>query len=141
MARNKYATFGNVWQFKTKRFLVTLELERDRRYKYDGDDEDGETQRKLDNGEFVAFDSAVRIYFDDEEIAWDSLGSSVYGEYNVADFYTAHRDPDYTNRNCTLMRAERGENVCIGHYFPDMVRTAVKEARDYLKSKQVYIRS
>ena len=38
------------------------------------------------------------------------------------------------NRNCTIMRAARGGNVCIGHYFPSMVHEAISEARKTLAS-------
>ena len=47
-------------------------------------------------------------------------------------FWTDHRDSDPMNRNCSIMRAARGGNVVICHYFPDMVRTAVDEARKAL---------
>lgn len=134
MARNKNAVFGTVWTFKAGRFLVSLELERDHRYKYDGDDPDGETQDKLDSGEYVAFDSVVRVELDGEEIAADYLGGSVYAYDDVSDFYTEHRtsDPEYRN---TLAQKARG--VCIVHYFPDMVRTAISEARAYVRNMSV----
>lgn len=110
MARNRNATFGRVWTFRTKRFAVELTLERDYSYSYDGEDENGETQAALDCGESVAFDSTVTVYLDGEEIAQDHLCGSVYGDEQVAEFYTAHRDPDPMNRNCSIMRAAwRGE--------------------------------
>lgn len=126
------ADFGKVWEFRTKRFRVALELSRDHSYRYDGDDENGEVQAKLDSGEFVAFVSKVSVCFDGEEIAADYLGGSVYGADEVADFYTAHRSPDPMNRNCSIMRANHpaGPRVSIGHYFPDMVATAIAAARE-----------
>jgi hypothetical protein len=123
---------GIKWSFETARFRVELELMRDRGYRYDGEDEDGETQRKLDSGEYVAFDSCVRVLLDGEEIASDWLGGSVYADGEEPQFWTAHRDSDFTNRNCSLMRIARGSNVCICHYFPDMVRQAISEARAYI---------
>jgi hypothetical protein len=117
---------GAVWTFKTKRFCVMLKLEQDYGYRYDGDDPDGETQAKLDSGEYVAFDSDVVVYLDGEEIGRDSLGGSVYDANNVREFWTAHRDPDPKNRNCAA-NAYR-----IGHYFPGMVAEACKEARAFL---------
>jgi hypothetical protein len=33
------------------------------------------------------------------------------------------------NRNCSIMRAARGGNVCICHYFPGMVAEAINAAR------------
>jgi hypothetical protein len=136
MARNRFATFGTVWTFRTKRFRVSLELQRDNFYRYDGDDENGETQAALNSGEFVAFDSKVTVEFDGEEIAANYLGGSVYGADNVADFYTDHRSADPLNRNCTIMRkAWRGEGnpdakVSICHYFPGMVQEAISAARE-----------
>lgn len=123
---------GIVWSFETARFTVSLEIERDRHYQYDGDDENGETQAKLDSGEYVAFDSSVIVELDGKEIARDSLCGSVYTADNYKEFWTAHRDKDAMNRNCSIMRMERGSNVVIDHYFPDMVITAIKEARAYV---------
>jgi hypothetical protein len=136
MARNRFATFGTVWTFKTKRFRVSLDLQRDHSYRYDGEDENGETQAALNSGEFVAFDSKVTVEFDGEEIAADYLGGSVYGADNVANFYTEHRSADPLNRNCTIMRAANGGNCSIGHYFPDLVRQAIGEAREAMQERK-----
>lgn len=125
---------GTVWRFRTKRFTVALQLSEEPGYRYDGDDEDGETQAPLDSGEFVAFDSRVIVYLDGEEIGSDSLGGSVYAADSVAEFWTAHRDPNPMNRNCSEMRAAHGGNMCIGHYFPDMVSEAIRQARAFLCS-------
>lgn len=122
--------FGKVWKFKTKNFTVILELRRDNNYRYDGDDENGEIQAKLNTGEYVAFDSCVRVEFGGQEIAADYLGGSVYDRDNVAEFYTSHRDADPQNRNCTL------NNRNVGHYFPDMVREACAQARDWINQHQ-----
>lgn len=123
--------FGTVWKFETLRFTVALEITEDFGYRYAGDDPDGEVQAKLDSGEYVAFDSDVVVYLDGEEIARDSLGGSVYAEDSVAEFWTMHRSPDPMHRNCSIMRAARGGNVGIGHYFPDMVRSAISDARKF----------
>src|SRR5690606_12631955 len=101
----------------------------DHGYQYDGDDENGEIQAKLDNGEYVAFDSVVRVMLDGIEVGWSSLGGSVYGANEYADFWTAHRDKNPMNRNCSIyrdaMRAKTGHECTICHYFPDMVREAI----------------
>ena len=133
MANFRFPT-GPVWSLKTKRFRVSLYVERIHRYKYDGDDEGGETQEAIDNGDLVAFSSHVVVELDGEEIARDSLYGSVYQSENVPDFWQDHRSADPMNRNCTIYRAKHGENSCIGHYFPDMVKTAISEARDYLRT-------
>lgn len=126
---------GEVWSFKTKRFEVSLILERDRGYQYDGNDEDGETQAKLDSGKYVAFNSCVQVTLDGERIADSWLCGSVYSAEDYSEFWTAHRDSDPLNRNCTIMRrAWRGggdpdAKVSICHYFPGMVAEACKAAR------------
>ncbi|MER9833391.1 hypothetical protein NKJ28_00240 [Mesorhizobium sp. M0145] len=120
---------GTVWVHTTARFRVRLEIEPDFVYRYDGHDENGETQAKLDSGEYVAFDSAVIVELDGEEIARDSLGGSVYAADEIAEFWTAHRCSDPMNRNCSIMRAARGGNVSICHYFPGMISEAIDAAR------------
>jgi hypothetical protein len=129
-----------VWKFETARFIVRLEIEEDSPFTYDGDDEDGETQRMLDSGELVAFDSLVSVDLKGSgTIATDSLGGSVYYANAIDEFWTAHRDSDPMNRNCEAMRAAAsaaspGVRAAIGHYFPDMVREACRQARKALCS-------
>lgn len=127
---------GTVWIFNTARFQVRLEIEPINGYRYDGDDENNETQTALDNGDYVAFESRVIVELDGAEIASDSLYGSVYERDNVKAFWTDHRDSDPMNRNCSIMRTARGENVAIGHYFPDMVSIAIKEAREHVARMQ-----
>lgn len=122
-----------VWTFKTARFEIRLEIEEEPHYRYDGDDENGETQAKLDSGEYIAFTSKVCVDLDGIERGNNFLSGSVYIRNAVSQFWTAHRSPDPGGRNCTIMRAKWGANHCICHYFPDMVREAVKEARDYIR--------
>lgn len=120
---------NTVWTFETARFSVRLDISQDYGYQYDGDDENGETQAALDSGEMIAFDSRVVITCDGIEIASDSLSGSVYYASDYADFFTAHRDRNPMNRNCSAMRATHGANVCICHYFPSMVAEAIAAAR------------
>lgn len=132
------------WQFKTRQFTVTLKTSREYGYRYDGDDPDGETQAKLDSGEYVAFSSFVTVEFDGKTIGEDSLHGSVYTADTMAEFWTAHRDPDTTNRN-SFVRARDGSlvrgDVVICHYFPEMVRTACNEARTFLlRYRDVHLR-
>lgn len=119
------------WKFETRNFRVELVTEREHGYQYDGDDSDGAIQADIDSGELVAFSSSVLVYLkgEDEPIGQDHLGGSVYKADEMAEFWTAHRDanPDY--RNTLAMKAR---NCVICHYFPDMVKTAVREARDVL---------
>jgi hypothetical protein len=127
-----YRFTNPAWRFNAGRFRVELNLRRVRGYRYDGDDEGGETQAALDSGEMVAFESVVSVFLDGEEIGADYLGGSVYCADQVAEFFTAHRDPNPENRN-TL--ANGAKNVRICHYFPDMVRTAVDEARQHIRNR------
>lgn len=123
---------GTVWKFKTRHFTIRLNIDEEQGYRYDGDDEDGEIQRKIDDGEYVAFTSCVSVEMNGQEIASDYLGGSVYGEDSYSEFWTSHRSPDFMNRNCSLMREAKGQNAMIGHYFPDMVRRAIADARKYI---------
>lgn len=124
-----------VWKFETARFLIELDIEPVEGFAYDGDDEDGSIQAALYSGEFIAFDSMVSVTLKGVgTIGFDSLGSSVYRSGEESEFWTAHRDSDPMNRNCTAMRAARGANACIGHYFPDMVHAAIAQARSALCS-------
>lgn len=126
--------YETVWSFKTARFTVKLKIAEDRGYRYDGDDPTGEIQAKLDRGEYIAFDSCVAVALDGLEIASDCLGGSVYAADEVSEFWTAHRDPNPMNRNCSIMRARHpaGPMVSICHYFPDMIAQAIAEARSLL---------
>lgn len=124
--RDKHNQFGRLWTFRTRRFTVSLILEQDYGYQYDGDDEDGETQAKLDSGEYVAFDSKVVVELDGNEIAAEYLGGSVYAD--TQDFVCEHYG---------LAAKSRADGCNYGAYFPDMVRTAIAEARDYVRDMEV----
>jgi hypothetical protein len=115
-------TTEQVWKFETARFRVTLEVEPDN---YHDEDEDYEP------GNDVIFNSAVTVYLNDRVIGSDSLCGSIYDQDHVRDFWTAHRDSNPLNRNCTIMRKIHGD-IIICHYFPSMVREAIKEARQFL---------
>ena len=133
---------GRKWRFRTARFTVEFSIERDHGYCYDGDDPDGEVQAKLDSGEYVAFDSVVEIYLDggDEPIATDYLGGSVYADGEESEFWRAHWDSPAEYRN-TLAQKAAGRVIC--HYFPDMVRQAIAEAREYVRAMPIppYVRA
>jgi hypothetical protein len=120
-----------IWAFDTARFSVRFyaEEETDLDLSFD---EDGATREGLASGELVAFCACVEVRLDGNTIAADYLGQCIYR--SAEEFCTGHRDPDPMNRNCSLMRAARGENVSIGHYFPDMVATAIQEARRALRN-------
>ena len=120
--------FEPVWEFTTEHFRVSLEFAPSEYPDLSWADE--EQLDLIERGVYQVFDSRVVIYMDGREIAADYLGESVYK--NPEEFYTAHRDHDPMNRNCSIMRRTKGDNVSICHYFPDMVRIAISEARQYL---------
>ncbi len=127
----------HLWSFKTARFSIVCTAEEE----WDVDlswDETGEVAEKLISGEFVVFCIKVAVYLDGREVATDYLGQCIYAD--AAEFVTGHRDTDPMSRNCSIMRAAHGGNVCIGHYFPDMVATAISEARQAL-SNVPYLRA
>jgi hypothetical protein len=123
-----------IWDFRIGRFLVVAQIEpcQDCDLSWD---ETGETQANLSNGLWEAFDTRVQVYFNGAVIGENWLCGSIYE--NPADFFSDHRGKDPMNRNCSLMRASKGDNVVICHYFPDMVSEAIKEARAWLDAAQI----
>lgn len=116
-----------IWSFETANFKVAFEVSPEDMDPADSFqfDEDIAAVRNGDVDWFVAW---VVVYGPDgEELAYDCLGGCAYK--SAREFHTGHRDPDPMNRNCSLMRAARGENVSICHYFPGMVSEAIAEAR------------
>jgi hypothetical protein len=114
------------WQFETPNTTVRLVIEHEDMHPADS----FEFQEDIDavlNGEFEWFMAVVEVVRNGHVIGRDVLGGCAYR--TIEEFYTSHRDPDPMNRNSSLMRATRGERVCICHYFPDMVRTAIADAR------------
>lgn len=120
-------TEGTVWTFKSGRYLVSLIIVRDYCYQYDGVGR-RKTQAKLDSGEYVAFDSTVTVEFEGVVIGRDDLGGSVYAADEIQQFWQAHRTDPAGSRN-TLENKARGVVYC--HYFPDMVRIAIANARTF----------
>lgn len=111
-------------EFTAGRFTVIASIEPD----YDCDtsfDETGETQRNIDSGLWQCFCTKVAVYLDGHEIAADYLGGSIYAD--PSDFFTEH---------VGLAAKSRADGCNYGAYFPDMVRTAISEARDYVRRTQ-----
>ena len=122
-----------VWTFDTPNFRVALEVEPEAMDPADSFEfpEDIEAVR---SGAVEWFVASVVVYAGDDpdsltEIGRNSLGGCAYR--TVEEFYTSHRDRDPLSRNSSLMRAAKGGNVSICHYFPDMVRQAVGMARGH----------
>lgn len=120
--------------FRMKRFAVVVTAEPE----YDTDlswDETGETARRLDSGDLIAFQVKAAVYLDGNEIGADYLGGCIYE--SLADFMD-HRECGKQNR----MYARAGEAGRCGSYFAQMISEAIGEARKYVKAlKPVYVRA
>lgn len=123
---------GILWSFATARYTVAFWAEPE-----DLDPEDSfefaddvEFARSGDPAHWFCAFVGVLDNETDECLDYDVLGGCSYKSFR--EFYSSHRDRDPLNRNCSIMRAERGDNVVICHYFPDMVRQAISAARAHL---------
>ena len=114
-----------MFSFETAQFRVVATIEPDEDLDLSFD-ETGEVAEDLDAGRSVAFRTCVEVL--DKQtgavLGSDHLGGSIYTD--PSRFFESHRDSPDSDRN-TLANKARG--VVIGHYFPDMVRVAVAEAR------------
>ena len=109
-----------IWKFETARFTVILECDFED-YPDISWDETGEVREKLESGEWGNYCFAVRVLCDDNEIATDYLGNSIYAD--PREFYIEHLG----------IRAQaRASGMNIGCYFTDMVSRAIAEARKRL---------
>lgn len=136
------------WKFETARFFVGFYAEPEETDPSDSF-EFPEDIEAVHSGAVEWFCASVRVYLKPEadsdpsewsEISADYLGSCAYK--SVREFYTSHRDPDPMNRNCSIMRAARGDNVVICHYFPSMVSEAVRNARlEMTRLQSVHLRN
>jgi hypothetical protein len=121
------------WSYETERFFVGFYAEDE---DIDPEDsfefpEDIEFARSGNDGAWFCARVSVWLKsdspYDWQEMGADYLGGCSY--HSVKEFYTAWRtDPD-DSRN-TLAMKDKGITIC--HYFPDMVRTAIAEARTAL---------
>ena len=120
------------WTFETPHFLVTFEPEPEYLDPSDCFESKEDVERASSGNLHDWFCAVVKVYASRDdgfvyEIGSDSLGACSYASFD--DFVASHRDRDPMNRNCSVMRAKRGEYVVICHYFPDMVRQAIADAR------------
>lgn len=118
--------WNNLWEFNTKRFSVHLSCQ------YDNDvdlsfDDTGETAAKIESGEWTPYVFRVTVRLDGRKVSDDYLGGSIYAD--PMEFVTSHRTSKPESRN-TL--ANKARNVAVCHYFPDMVKQAINEARKAL---------
>lgn len=124
------STQTEMFRFETANFVVraTISVDQDVDVSFD---ETSETRDKLDSGEWQAFGTIVTVSTKAGiELGSDSLWGSIYA--NPREFFSDYRGADPMNRNCSAMRAARGANSVICHYFPDMIREAIGAARKAL---------
>ena len=121
-----------IWEFNTANLRVAFEVspcEDDPADSFQFDEDIAAVR----DGRVEWFNAHVAVYDNEgRELGRDILCGCAYK--TVREFCTAHRDPDPKNRNCSTMRAARGPNVSICHYFPDMIASACREARTALKN-------
>lgn len=111
-----------MWTFHTPNFSVSWQIapEDDLDLSWDNT---GEVREKLTSGVYQAFQSRVVVYFNGYEVGCDYLGGSIYEK--PAEF-----------------RDHIGSRGKWGSYFTDMVREAIKEARQTIRQFQViHVRS
>ena len=114
------------WSFKTARYEVRLLIE-DEDLPPEDTFERSEDIEAIREGRGEYFCAHVQVLKDGKAIADDYLGGCWYDSFN--DFYASHRTGPDAYRN-TLANKARG--VSYVHYFPDMVRSAISEARQFL---------
>lgn len=123
------------WSFETENFLVTFRTEDEIDDPRDHFDNSFDVEFAIEGGAHW-FAAIVEVFAkkDNDEVVMigqDYLGGCSYKSFR--EFYTSHRDRDPMNRNCSLMRAAKGDNVVICHYFPGMITSAIEDARVFLK--------
>lgn len=118
-----------IYRFETARFIISLRAEPE---DYPPEDsfqfpEDIAFARSGDPAAWFCAVCTVTEKGSGAVIGRDVLGGCSYRSFE--DFVGSHRDPDPMHRNCSIMRAARGENVVMCDYFPGMIAEAVKDAR------------
>ena len=103
-----------LWTFSTKNFTVKWYVSPCEDLDLSWDD-DGSIREGLLEGRYVAFDCEIAVYLRGLKIGADYLGQCIYE--NAVDFRTDHIGSK-------------------GSYFTDMVREAIRDARQYLKVAQ-----
>lgn len=120
------AQWETLWSFKTGRFKVTCDATPDEHPDLSWCDED--ELQDIHDGVVQCLMFRVVVWLDGYAMGSDYLGGSLYRDPN--DFVSDHWRSDALGRNTLAMKAA---GVCIGHYFPGMVRTAIEEARQEVR--------
>ena len=117
-----------MWSFKTKNFRIIASIKHDWSYVYDGDDEAGETQAALNAGSLVAFDASVIVYMRGQEVG----AGPISADRSTGSTMRRHSLPTIVRpirRSAIAPVSGRNSGTLICHYFPDMVRDAIANAR------------
>ena len=111
-----------LWTRETRNFSVTLSCEIDSECDLSWD-ETGETQAKLQSGEWTCYVFSVTVHGPDgEDLGSDHLGGAIYADPRE---FIDHRECGRYNREL----AAKGDKARCGSYFSDMVAGACREAR------------
>lgn len=106
-----------MWEFNTRNFSVrwyiTECIDPDLSW-----DEGGYFKKSLEQGDSIAFNSEIAVFYKGRKIGADYLGESIYE--NPKEF-----------RDHIGMKGKR-----YGSYFSDMVRNAINQARETLSIQQ-----
>src|SRR5215467_2426436 len=99
-----------LWRFDTARLTVALFAEEEDMEPRDGFCDERDVAFASD-GDPAHWFAATVVVFDEDgtELAADYLGGCSYNSFG--EFYSGHRDRNPLDRNCSLMRARRGQNV------------------------------
>lgn len=121
------------WSFETARFFVGFYAEEEDMDPKDSFEFPDDIEFASSGNDGAWFAARVSVWLKSENpYDWQELGADHLGgcSYNsVEEFYTAWRTSADEFRN-TLANKDAHRVIC--HYFPDMVRTAIKEARTAL---------
>jgi hypothetical protein len=117
-----------IYKFKTPRFTVEVRAFEDNDIDMSFD-EDGRIARDLESGELVAFQVEARVLFtggfgSDIELGADYLGGCIYESTR------AFRDNVGLRNYERKLSSELGKPAHVGSYFSDMVREAIRQARE-----------
>lgn len=118
------------WRFNTKRYTIVF-VAAEEGQSPEEHFSDPQDVAFASNGDLAHwFSAGVAVYRDDRLVAQTWLG----GCYNsIGEFCGGHRDPNPLNRNCSIMRRARRKArraaISICHYFPDLIREVLAEAR------------
>ena len=115
---------GTIRTFHTDRFTVKVDA-----YYEDMPvdvDDDGETARAVENGDYIHFRVHARVIYKGRTIGEDHLGGCIYENIRA---FMDHKECEKRNREW----AAQGKEGRCGSYFTDMIRESIKEARQTLR--------